>query len=178
MANTHGYINTTHCASWDVDAYTCSGVGSADIDNGVFVTLGTMNVDGAALNIEGYEFNVTAADDTATTAWVVDTPEVGSTLEMQLMSDPRYFYNIAGKPMTLRYLVPKVDCIEVDANCFVGGTMPTTTNNVVTIGAGGKLVAGTVTPTGGKVYFTLEGFHKVSVGMVDVPTAVLRIRAN
>jgi len=177
MANTHGYINTTHCASWDVDAYTLAGVAATDLDNGVFVTLTNMNTN-VSNEINGYEYDIAPADGTSASVWVIDTPEVGSTLEMQLMSDPRYFYNIAGKPMALRYLVPKVDCIEVNANCFVGGTMPTTTNNIVTIGAGGKLVAGTTTPTGGKVYFTLEGFHKVSVGMAEIPTAVLRIQAN
>ena len=44
MAN-HGYINTTSCTCWDVDAYNCAGVAAADLDNGVMVTLGDINRD-------------------------------------------------------------------------------------------------------------------------------------
>ena len=176
MANTHGYINTTHCACWNVDAYNLTGVATTNLDNGVFVTLDNMAADSTTGKINGYEYDVSPADGTSTSVWVIDTPEVGSTLEMQLMSDPRYFYNIAGKPMTLRYLVPKVDCIEVDANCFVGGVMPN--KQVIVIGADGKLAGSDTIPTGGAVYFRPEGLHEVDIGMEKIETVILRIQAN
>lgn len=177
MANNHGYINTTHCSCWDIDAYNCAGIATTDIDNGVLVTLGTINRDTTTLKVKGYEFNVTPAGATSTSVWVVDSPEVGTTLEMQLLADPRNFYNPAGVPMSIKYLTPKVDCIEVTAECFTDKTLPTSAKTFVEIGAGGKLTAAASAPASG-AYFSLVGLKTITFGMEEVPTAVLRIERN
>ena len=110
MANTHSFINTTRCVCWDVDAFNACGIGAVDFDNGQLVTRGAMALNAAT---GGYEFAVAAPGANATNLWVIDTPEVGSTAEMQLFDDPRYFYNPAGQPMSIKYLRPEVDFIEV-----------------------------------------------------------------
>ena len=175
MAN-HGYINTTSCTCWDVDAYNCAGVAAADLDNGVMVTLGDINRDSTSKKVKGYEFSVAAATDAATSVWVIASPEVGDTLEMQLLADPRVFYNKAGKPMSIKYLQPKVDCIEVNAEAFANSTLPTTSQGYVTIDDG-KLVAATSAPATA-AYFSVVGFNTISVGMVSFPTVILRTERN
>lgn len=176
--NTHGYISTMRCACVDVDAYNRAGVyATGALDNGVFVTLTGINKDSSNL-VQGFEYNVAPASSTSYGCWVVNTPEVGSTIEMQMMSDPRYFYNEAGRPMSLKYLNPKTDIIEVDANCFANATLPTT-QGYVTIGAGGKLVAANSAPEGGgKTYFSVVGFNNVAVGMGQMKTVLLQCEAN
>ena len=109
---------------------------------------------------------------------MVNTPEVGTTLEQQMMSDPRYFYNAKGRPMSLKFLNPKTDIIEVDAHCFASGSLPTTEQGFATIGAGGKLVAATVAPAAGKTYFSVVGFNTVAVGMEQMKTVLLQCEAN
>lgn len=178
MPNTHGYISTMRCACVDVDAYNRAGVyATGALDNGVFVTLTGINKDSSNL-VQGFEYNVAPASSTSYGCWVINTPEVGSTIEMQMMSDPRYFYNEAGRPMSLKYLNPKTDIIEVDANCFANATLPTT-QGYVTIGAGGKLVAASSAPEGGgKTYFSVVGFNNVAVGMGQMKTVLLQCEAN
>ena len=176
--NTHGYVSLMRGMATDVDAYNRVGIYSAgDIDNGTFVTLTAINkgTDGTVS-----EFNYTVAPATAETTgdvWLVNTPEVGSTIEMQEMSDPRYFYNAAGRPLSLKRLNPKTDIIEVDANCFVSGSLPTT-EGYVTIGTGGKLVAAGSAPAAGKTYCSVVGFNTVAVGMEQMKTVLLQCEAN
>lgn len=176
MAN-HGYINTTSCTCWDVDAYNCAGVAATDLDNGVMVTLGNINRDSTSKKVKGYEFTVAAATDEATSVWVVATPEVGTSFDMQLLADPRVFYNKAGMPMSLKYLQPKVDCIEVNAEAFANSTLPTTSQGFVTIGTGGKLVAATSAPATA-AYFSVVGFNAISAGMSKFATVILRTERN
>ena len=176
--NTHGFVNLTHTTAWSVDAFNAVGVYDAsDVDNGVLVTLSNINRDTTAFNIDGYEFDVTLATENSTSVWIVKTPPVGTTVEQQLMADPRYFYNEAGRPMSLAYLLPNVDCIEVTKECFVSNTMPTNTNNIVKIGANGKMTATNAAPATG-AYFTFLGYHTIPIGGEDVQTAVLRCTRN
>ena len=176
----HGYINTTKMCAENIDAMNCAGVINQDVDNGVIVTLSSINKNASAPNqhyIQGYEYTVAlASNSTVGDVWVVASPEVGTTIDQQILSDPRYFYNAAGQPMSLKYLVDGVDCIEVTAQCFTGGTLPdATTNRFATVGANGQLTAASAAATGaGKPYFTLEGLHTVTIGATEVPTAVLR----
>lgn len=176
--NNHGYISTMRCACVDVDAYNRAGVYTTGaLDNGVFVTLTGINKDSQKM-VQGFEYTVAPATNASYGCWVVATPEVGSTIEMQMMSDPRYFYNEAGRPMSLKYLNPKTDIIEVDANCFANATLPTT-EGYVTIGTGGKLVATSSAPEGGnKTYFSVVGFNNVAVGMGTMKTVLLQCEAN
>lgn len=180
MANNHGFVNTAHCVAWDSDANKLVGIyKTADLDNGTFVVLSTMNVDGSN-NINGFEYNVTPATAISTSVWLVCTPEAGTDiLEVQLYDDPRYFYNKAGKPMSLAYMNPHVDHIEVDKNCFTANFDPDTVASATVVGldANGKLKALTAAPATG-AYFTIVGKHSIAVGQELVPTWMLRCERN
>ncbi len=175
----HGYINTAHATCWDVDAYNMAGVyTTGDLDNGVMVTL-TKMVQNSENVANGFEYEVALATSTSTGVWVVASPEVGSTIMQQELADPREFYNEKGRTMSIKYLMPKVDCIEVTAECFVDTTLPTATNKYVTIGANGKLQATNSDPSSSTgAYFTLEALHTVTIGMKEVPSAILRCARN
>ena len=177
MANTHSYVSTMRCACENVDAFNRVGIYSTgDLDNGVFVTLTGINK-GTDNAVKGFEYNVAPASATSYGVWLVNTPEVGTTLEQQMMSDPRYFYNAKGRPMSLKFLNPKTDIIEVDANCFASGALPTT-EGYATIGTNGKLVAAGSAPSAGKTYFSVVGFNTVAVGMEQMKTVLLQCEAN
>lgn len=177
MANTHSYVSTMRCACENVDAFNRVGIYSTgDLDNGVFVTLTGINK-GADNAVKGFEYTVAPATSTSYGVWLVATPEVGTTLEQQMMSDPRYFYNAKGRPMSLKFLNPKTDIIEVDAHCFASGALPTT-EGYATIGTNGKLVAASVAPGAGKTYFSVVGFNTVAVGMEQMKTVLLQCEAN
>ena len=176
--NTHGYVSTMRASCENVDAFNRVGIYSTgDLDNGVFVTLTGINK-GNDKVVKGFEYTVAPATSTSYGVWLVATPEVGTTLEQQMMSDPRYFYNVQGRPMSLKFLNPKTDIIEVDANCFASKTLPNT-EGYVTIGANGKLVASASAPEGGgKTYFSVVGFNTVAVGMEQMKTVLLQCEAN
>ena len=177
MANTHSYVSTMRCACENVDAFNRVGIYSdGDLDNGVFVTLTGINK-GADNAVKGFEYTVAPASATSYGVWLVNTPEVGTTLEQQMMSDPRYFYNAQGRPMSLKLLNPKTDIIEVDAHCFASGALPTT-EGYATIGTNGKLVAANSAPAAGKTYFSVVGFNTVAVGMEQMKTVLLQCEAN
>ena len=177
MANTHSYVSTMRCACENVDAFNRVGIYSTgDLDNGVFVTLTGINK-GADNAVKGFEYNVAPASATSYGVWLVNPPEVGTTLEQQMMSDPRYFYNAKGRPMSLKFLNPKTDIIEVDAHCFASGSLPTT-EGYATIGTGGKLVASASAADAGKTYFSVVGFNTVAVGMEQMKTVLLQCEAN
>lgn len=179
MANNHGYCSLIRATAWDVDSNKLVGIANTDMDNGTFVVLGNMNVDGQK-NINGFEYNVTAATAASTSVWVVRTPEAGTDmLEVQLYDDPRYFYNKAGKPMSLAYMNPHVDHIEVDKNCFTANFDPATVSGatMAQLDANGKLKAVSAAPGSG-AYFTIVGKHSIAVGQELVPTWVLRCERN
>ena len=176
--NVHGYVSTMRASCENVDAFNRVGIYSTgDLDNGVFVTLAGINK-GSGNAVKSFEYNVAPASATSSGVWLVATPEVGTTLEQQMMSDPRYFYNAKGRPMSLKFLNPKTDIIEVDAHCFASGSLPTTEQGFATIGAGGKLVAANSAPAAGKTYFSVVGFNTVAVGMEQMKTVLLQCEAN
>ena len=176
--NVHGYVSTMRASCENVDAFNRVGIYSTgDLDNGVFVTLTGINKGSSDKVVKGFEYTVAPASNASSGVWLVATPEVGTTLEQQMMSDPRYFYNVQGRPMSLKFLNPKTDIIEVDANCFASKTLPTT-ESYVTIGANGKLVAGSAPEGAGKTYFSVVGFNTVAVGMEQMKTVLLQCEAN
>ena len=176
--NVHGYVSTMRASCENVDAFNRVGIYSTgDLDNGVFVTLTGINKGSSGNAVKGFEYTVAPATSTSYGVWLVATPEVGTTLEQQMMSDPRYFYNAKGRPMSLKFLNPKTDIIEVDANCFASKTLPNT-EGFVTIGEGGKLVAAGAAPGAGKTYFSVVGFNTVAVGMEQMKTVLLQCEAN
>lgn len=181
MPNYHGIVNTTHMACWDVDSLNMAGVyATADMDNGTLVTLKNIaKVDDTGV-ITGYEYVVEPAAANATNVWIVATPEVGYSLETQIHDDIRYFYNEAGKPMSIKgILTGGVDCVEVDAKAFTGGTLPVVGNigQLCGIAANGKFAAPAATVATGAA-FRVEGFHTITCGADEVPTVVLRCMRN
>ena len=177
MANTHSYVSTMRCACENVDAFNRVGIyADGDLDNGVFVTLTGINK-GNDKMVKGFEYTVAPASATSYGVWMVNTPEVGTTLEQQMLSDPRYFYNAKGRPMSLKFLNPKTDIIEVNAGAFVSGNLPTN-EGYATIGTGGKLVASASAADAGKTYFSVVGFNTVAVGMEQMKTVLLQCEAN
>ena len=176
----HGIVNTTHMACWNIDALNETGVyATGDLDNGTLVTLTKIAKTDAGV-VTGYQYEVAPATANATNVFLVATPEVGRTLEMQIHDDIRYFYNEAGKPMDIKGIVAGMDCIEVDAMAFSGGTLPTNTNvgqycGVAASGKFGTFAASA--PTSG-AYFRLEGLHSIECGADVVNTAILRCMKN
>lgn len=176
MAN-HGIVNTTNMMCWDVDALNMVGVyATADIDNGTLVTL-TKIAKTDAGDITGYQYEVAPAAANAVNVWLVATPEVGKTLDMQIHDDIRYFYNKAGLPMDIKGIVAGFDCIEVDATAFAGGTLPTV-GQFCGVAANGKFAAGAASAPAAGAYFRVEGLHTITCGADEVKTAVLRCMKN
>ena len=172
----HGYISTTSCACWDVDSFNRCGIyASGNLDNGVFVVCGQPSVDDDD-NITGYEFPVTLPAANAEHLWVINTPEVGYTFDQQLLADPREFYNKAKSGMSIKYLLPHVDCIEVNAEAFASAALPTT-EGYVSVNTSGKLVAAGSAPNAG-TYFSVLGFKDVAVGSDMMPVVVLQCERN
>lgn len=173
MDKNHSFINTTRCTCWDVDAYNACGVAQSDMDNGQFVSLGAIQLNADVPG--GYEFAVTAPVANATNLWVIDTPEVGIGAD-NIYDDPRYFYNVAGRPMSLRYMNPIVDYIEVPASAF--STAPVDgTSKFASVGTDGRLVAAAAAPTQG-TYFAITGTHTIDIGLEAVKTYILQCVRN
>lgn len=161
MAKNHAICIGTHAAYWDVDSLNYVGVADTDMDNGTFVQLGAI---GLTTN-GGYEFTVTA---TNSGEYVVATPPVGYSYEQAGLDDPRYFYNVAGKPMAVKHLI-KGDCLELDAAAFTAA--PATNATYATVQASGKLTANT---TQAGAHFAVLGTHSVDCGGEIVKTWVLQ----
>lgn len=179
MANNHAICESARVMGTNTDPNIAVGIATTDMDNGTFVTLGTMNVD-SNKNIKGYEYNVTAATATATKVWMVCTPMAGTDiLEAQLLDDPRYFYNKAGKAMTLVHMNADVDLIRVDKAAFTNALDPDTVTSATVAGldANGKLKALATAPTSG-AYFTICGKELRAIGQELVPMWVLRCERN
>lgn len=176
MAN-HGIVNTTNMMCWDVDALNMVGVyATADIDNGTLVTL-TKIAKTDAGDITGYQYEVAPAAANSVNVWLVATPEVGKTLDMQIHDDIRYFYNKAGLPMDIKGIVAGFDCIEVDATAFAAGALPTV-GQFCGVAANGKFAAGAASAPAAGAYFRVEGLHTITCGADEVKTAVLRCMKN
>lgn len=173
MAN-HGYVSTMKCACMDIDALNACGVYSADdLDNGVAVKLTKMAQD-SGKKATGFEFEVEPATASDTGIWIVNTPEVGSSLEMQMLSDPRKFYNVAGKPMSIKKMVAGVDYLEMTAEDFTNG-LPDgeAEGEFATIGEGGKWDKAGDAPSSG-AYLEFVAKHSIVIGMETVPTVIMR----
>lgn len=179
MPKTHAIMISTSMESWNIDAQRICGIyKDADVDNGVLVTLDTMNVD-AENNVQGYEYNVKLAQANSSACWIVDTPLPSASIESQIFEDPRYFVNEAGRPLSLRYLNAHVDHIEVDASAFTAGNAPSDqkTYKYAAPSTGGKLAMANEAPAQG-TYFALVGIKSVGIGQESVPTYVLRCERN
>ena len=177
--NVHGYVSTMRASCENVDAFNRVVIYSTGyLDYGVFVSVTGINKGSSDKVVKGFEYTVAPASDASSGVWLVATPEVGTTLEQQMMSDPRYFYNVQGRHMSVTFLNPKTDIIEVDAHCSASGSLPTT-EGYATIATGGKLVAAGSAPVGGgKTYFSVVGFNTVAVGMEQMKTVLLQCEDN
>ena len=175
----HGIVNTTSMMCTNVDALNMVGINATtDIDNGTLVTL-TKIAKTEAGDITGYQYEVAPAAANAVNVWLVATPEIGKTLEMQVHDDIRYFYNKAGLPMDIKGIVAGFDCFEVDATAFANGTLPTNSQigQFCAVANNGKFAAPAASVTSGAT-FRVEGLHTITCGADEVKTAVLRCMKN
>ena len=179
MPKNHAVVNTMHCTCVDVDAYKAVGIGEVDMDNGTFVSLDEIANNAGV--ITGFEFKVKLPQANATGLWMVRTPVPGSSklLEAHIYKDPRYFYNEKGEPMSLCYLNPGVDVIEVTGEAFADGSTPKDqpTYKFASVNAQGKLVVAQNAPAQG-TYFDLLGKHHIDCGQELVPSYVLKCAKN
>lgn len=170
----HGYVNTMSCACTNIDAQKICGIAETDIDNGTFVIINDMALNDYVPG--GFEYNVETASDGDVQVWLVRTPEVGDTVEMQMSNDPRNFYNKAGKPMSLCYMNAGYDHIEMTAEAFEGGELPEV-HEALIIGDNGKLVVSEDTDEA-TVLFVCVALHQIAIGAESVPTAILLCAKN
>ena len=175
----HGIVNTTAMMCTNVDALNMVGINATtDIDNGTLVTL-TKIAKTDAGDITGYQYEVAPAAANAVNVWLVATPEIGKTLEMQVHDDIRYFYNKAGLPMDIKGIVAGFDCFEVDATAFANSTLPTSSQigQLCGVATNGKFAAPAASVASGAT-FRVEGLHTITCGADEVKTAVLRCMKN
>ena len=175
----HTICNTTNMMCWDVDALNMVGINATtDIDNGTLVTLDKIAKTNAG-DITGYQYEVKPAAANSVNVWLVATPEIGKTLEMQVHDDIRYFYNKAGLPMDIKGIVAGFDCFEVDATAFANGTLPTNSQigQLCAVANNGKFAAPAASVASGAT-FRVEGLHTITCGADEVKTAVLRCMKN
>lgn len=179
MSKTHAILVSNSLCAMNVDALCIAGVATTDLDNGQLVTLTNIarTTDGG---VTGYEYNVAAAAAGADNVWLVESPEVGTDLEMQIHDDPRYFYTPAGKTLSLRGLMGGVDCFTVTKEVFASGTLPATANlgQYVAPVAGGKYGAPAASAPESGAYFRVEGLTTITCGGEEVPGVILRCMAN
>lgn len=175
MANTHSFVIRT-LDDWQNDAINCAGIATVDLDNGQFVTRGAL---GLKTN-GGYEFTCALPTANATDLWLVEKPAVGSTIEQQEMSDPRYFYNPKGTAFSIKGLTAGRTFIEVPASAFAASKDPQTvgsTAKFASVDTTGRLVAAASAPDSG-TYFSIEATHTVDIGIEAVPTWILKCVRN
>lgn len=171
MANTHSFVIRT-LDDWQNDAINCAGIADVDLDNGQFVTRDALGLktDG------GYEFACALPEANATDLWLVEKPAVGTTIEMQEMSDPRYFYNPKGSTFSIKGMTANRSFIEVPVSAFT--TAPTNdTYKFASVDTNGRLVAATEAPATG-TYFSIEATHTVDIGYEAVKTYILKCVRN
>lgn len=174
--NNHSFVIRT-LDDWQNDAINCTGIcKDNDLDNGQFVTRGDLGLktDG------GYEFACTLPVANATDLWLVEKPAVGTTVEQQEMSDPRYFYNPKGSAFSIKGLTAGRTFLEVPASAFAALKDPKTVAGatVVYVDTNGRLVAvNDDVPVSG-TYFTIEAEHTVDIGIEAVPTWILKCARN
>lgn len=170
----HTVFISTLMASWDVDSYRIAGVANTVMDNGTVVNLGAMGLATTATarqnTIGGYEYVVTAAADATGKLYIVDTPLPGATVEMQVMEDPRYFYNEVGRPLSLRKLVDG-DHIELTAPGFAADPVNDAVGTEKYTVAAGKFSK----DSAGK--FVLVAKKTIAIGVEDVASYILRYDA-
>lgn len=169
--NTHSFVIRT-LENWQDDAINCAGVASVDLDNGQFVTRGALGLTANG----GYEFTCTLPAENAIDLWLVEKPAVGTTIEMQEMSDPRYFYNPKGSTFSIKGMTANRSFIEVPVSAFA--TAPTDgTSKFASVNTNGRLVAATEAPAAG-TYFSIEATHAVDIGYEAVKTYILKCVRN
>ena len=173
--NNHSFVIRT-LDDWQNDAINCAGIATVDLDNGQFVTRGALG-----LKTNGsYEFACALPSANATDLWLVEKPAVGSTIEQQEMSDPRYFYNPQNRAFSIKGLTAGRTFIEVPASAFAASKDPKTvgeTAKFASVDTNGRLVAVASAPESG-TYFSIEAIHSVEIGNESVKTWILKCVRN
>lgn len=169
--NNHSFVIRT-LENWQDDAINCAGVASEDLDNGQFVTRGALGLTANG----GYEFTCTLPTEKATDLWLVEKPAVGTTIEMQEMSDPRYFYNPKGSTFSIKGMTANRSFIEVPVSAFTTAPIDGT-SKFASVNTKGRLVAVVEAPDAG-TYFSIEATHTVDIGYEAVKTYILKCVRN
>lgn len=172
MAGTHKVINSIRMTAWDVDAFNACGIAANDMDNGTFVVLGDMALNDATAG--GFEYHVSAATTSSAAVWVVETPEVGHTVDQEVYDDIRYFYNKAGEPMSIKFIHPLTDCIEVPKSQITGNGAAK--GSLVGIDAGALKILAEAPDSA--TYFKIEAPHTMDFGTEVVESWILRCMQN
>ena len=174
MAKNHGILISSRPLTM------CGVYADGDIDNGQLVTLKGIRKDASTGAVKGYDYEVIPATAGADNVWLVESPELGYTLETQIHDDPRYFYNEAGKPMSLRAIMGGVDCFEITKELFASGTLPAVGDigKYVAPAANGKYAAPVAEAPVSGAYFRIEGLTTIKCGFEEVPAVLLRCIKN
>ena len=174
MAKNHGILISSHPLTM------CGVYADGDLDNGQLVTLKGIRKDASTGAVKGYDYEVIPATAGADNVWLVESPELGYTLETQIHDDPRYFYNEAGKPMSLRAIMGGVDCFEITKELFASGTLPVVGDigKYVAPAANGKYAAPVAQAPVSGAYFRIEGLTTIKCGFEEIPAVLLRCIKN
>lgn len=163
----------------DVDACNCVGASqSVSLTNGMLVTLGKMNDDGA--EGKGYVFDVTPTTaNTATDVWMVITPAVSMDLKNNQFIDPRAYSAEIGRPVDLVRPMPNTDYFHVSIEVFNGQQKPDlTTNKYVTAEADGVMKAVNTANSVEGIIFECIAIEPIPVGQEMVEGFVLKCLKN
>lgn len=167
----NAYVNTARCMAMDVDALTATGINTTTaIQNGYFVTLGDYQNSTGKINEFVYSVTLAAAETMGN--WLVRTPEVGTTIDLQMTNDPRLFINAVGQPMQLVRPMAGIDEIEVTVEAL---DQAAAKGDYYTLVAG-KLTKGSVATDA--TCFLCLGTHSINIGGTEVTTYVFRCVAN
>lgn len=179
-------VNTVRADSIGNDALMYAGfVGSqdgtthaftgADAENGVICTMSKMCkfCGDSTMTKHGYAriFNKAAAE-THADLYMVDTAEVGYTIEQQMSNDPRKFTNAAGRPVTARK-IKKGDEFQISKDGFSNAA---STNTYVEVDANGKLKF--TAAAGANTVAEVLGRDDMYIGMDRYEAYIIRFTAE
>lgn len=168
-------VNTAFLAATNIDRSNLVGIyASADVENGVFVTLDKMNL-GTDGIVNGFEYTVNLATADDKDIYCVCTAEVPYG-EDAFHNDPTRFINRKGRPMAIKKMEIG-DFIEISEDGFVEGGYPTSAmvGYFAPIGADGKIdtpISAIGSATG--AFFKVEGLTKMTLGNETLNGCILR----
>lgn len=182
----YAIVNAMRAESMDSDAKVYAGfVGTQDqsthaftgaaCENGVICTMGKMAKfcqDSTMVKYGYARIFSKAAAETHAGLYIIDTPEVGYSIEMQMSNDPRKFTNEANRPVTARKICIG-DEFQLSIDAF---TNAASTGSYVEVGANGKLTFAAA--SGANTVGEVLGAEKMFVGSDMVEAYIVRFTAE